>query len=126
MAKRRSYKQDEKILTRLLLADVAVFVLFLLFSGLGVTAMKVITVIIAIVISGLCLAFLYLTGEMKKLRSRWLVMGFGAIVLLMLVSLLLRYPAPSAKASAADAGSASSTSASADTSEATEDTAAVG
>lgn len=109
MANRRSYKKDEQLLTRILLADVAVFALYLLFAGLGVTAMKVITAIIAIILSGLCLGFLYMTGETKKKRSRWLVMGFGAIVLLVLVSLLLKYPAPAAK-DAADAAGKSSTS----------------
>lgn len=105
MAKRRSYKKDEKLLTRILLADVAIFILYLLFAGLGVAAMKVITAIIAIIGSLLCLGYLYMRGEIMKLRSRWLVMGFGAIVLLVLVSLILNYPAP-AEAVAEAAGAA--------------------
>ena len=94
MAKRMRYKTIEKYLTYALLADTAVFVLFLLFSGLGLAAMKVITTIIAIATSGLSLGYMYLIGETKKRRSRWLVLGFICIVLCMFVSLILNYPAP--------------------------------
>ena len=94
MAKRRSYKQDERLLTRVLLADVAIFVLYLIFAGLGVTAMKAITAIIATIGSLLCLGYLFMRGEIMKTRSRWMVYGFASIVLLVLVSLILKYPSP--------------------------------
>lgn len=111
MAKRRSYKKDEKLMTQILLVDVAVFVLYLLFAGLGITALKVITAIIAIVGSLLVLGFLYMSGEMFKLRSRWLVMGYGAVVVCLLVSLVLNYPSPKPAADANDpAGSSISES----------------
>lgn len=104
MAKRRRYKDIERLLTQILLGDTAVFVLYLIFAGVGVTVLKVITSIIAIAASGLCLGYLYLCGETKKRRSRWLVMGFGAIIACVLVSLILNYPAPAAAAAAAVAG----------------------
>ena len=94
MAKRKRYKEIESILTRILLADVAVFALYLLFAGLGIIALKVITAIIAILGSGLCLAFLYMCGEIRKRRSRWLVLGFACIIIVLLVSLILKYPSP--------------------------------
>lgn len=125
MAKRRRYKELETLLTRILLADVAVFVLYLIFAGLGVTAMKVITAIIAIIASGLCLALLYTTGEMKKRRSRWLVCGFAAVVICLLVSLVAKYPAPKPEAPAGTASS-TSTAAPADTDGAATGTDAVG
>lgn len=115
MANRRRYKELETLLTRVLLADVAVFVLYLIFAGVGVTAMKVITAIIAILASGLCLALLYTNGEMKKRRSRWLVCGFAAIVICLLVSLVVKYPSPKPEALAGTDGSTTSTSASAET-----------
>lgn len=104
MAKRRSYKKDERLLTRVLLADVAIFILYLLFAGLGVSALKVITAIIAIIGSLLCLGYLFMRGEIMKPRSRWMVYGFGAIVLLVLVSLILNYPSPAE--AVAEAGNA--------------------
>lgn len=112
MANRRRYKELEQLMTRALLADAAVFALYLLSAGFGWTSLKVISAIIAILVSGLCLAFLYLNGEIRKRRSLWLVMGFGAVVVCLLVSLLLRYPAPSAK-TPANTGTTPSTSATA-------------
>ena len=94
MATRMRYKQIDQLLTRVIIADTAVFVLYLIFAAIGMTALKVVTVIIALLVSGLCLAYLYKLGEFKKARSRWLVMGFGAIILCTLVSVILNYPSP--------------------------------
>ena len=94
VANRKRYKQIDQLLTRVLIADTAVFILYLIFAGFGLTVLKVITVIIALVLSALCLAYLYSLGEFKKARSRWLVMAFGAIILCTLVSLILNYPSP--------------------------------
>ena len=94
MAKRMRYKEIDQLLTRGLIADTAVFVLYLFFAAAGMTALKVITVIIALIASALCLAYLYMLGEFKKRRSRWMVMGFGSIILCILVSLILNYPSP--------------------------------
>ena len=94
MAKRMRYKQIDQLLTRVLIADTAIFVLYLIFAAIGLSVMKVIIAIIALALSGLSLAYLYKIGEFKKARSRWLVMGFGSIVLCTLVSLILNYPSP--------------------------------
>ena len=110
MARRNRYKEMEQLMTKILIGDAAVFVLYLLFAGLGVTFMKVLTAIIAILASGLCLGFLYLNGEMKKRRSRWMVMGFAAVLVCLLVSLVLNYPSP-AKAPAVSADSVSTSAA---------------
>lgn len=92
--KRNRYKEMERYMTYALLADAAVFVLYLLFAGFGIGWMKTFLAIVAIVGSGLCIAFLYMRGELMRLRSRWLVVGFAAILLVVLVSLLLNYPSP--------------------------------
>ena len=97
MAKRMRYKTIEKYLTYTLLAETAVFALFLLFSGLGIVALKVITALLVIAASGLSLAYLYMIGETKKRRSRWLVLGFACLLLCLFVSLILNYPAPVVK-----------------------------
>ena len=94
MAKRMRYKTIEKYLTYTLLADTAVFVLYLIFAGKGLIALKVITAILSIGASSLSLGYLYLIGETTKRRSRWIVMGFICIILCLLVSLILNYPAP--------------------------------
>ena len=94
MATRMRYKQIDQLLTRVIIADTAVFVLYLIFAALGLVALKIIIAIIALLVSGLCLAWLSMLGEFKKARSRWLVLGFGAIILCTLVSLILNYPSP--------------------------------
>lgn len=109
MAKRKRYKEIEQLLTYALIGCAAVFALYLLFAGLGVVAMKVITAIIAIVGSGLALGFLYMCGELKKRRSRWLVVGFASVIICLMVSLLVKYPAPALDA-AESTGPSTSTS----------------
>ena len=94
MAKRSRYKQLEEMMTRILIADVVVFALFALFAGLGVVAMKVICAIVTIIVSGLCLAFLYMNGELRKRRSLWMVVGYAGILVCLLVSLICNYPSP--------------------------------
>ena len=104
MAKRRRYKDIERLLTSILIADAVVFVMYLLFAALGITALKVVTAIIAIVGSVLCLGYLYLIGEFKKARSWWMVLGFGCIILCLVVSLVLNYPAPAIEAAVCSIG----------------------
>lgn len=94
MAIRRRYKDIERFLTMVLLADAGVFVLYMIFAGIGLTVLKILCTILCILASVACLALLYMTGEMKKARSRWLVLGFGCIVVCLLVSLILNYPSP--------------------------------
>ena len=94
MAIRRRYKDIERVLTQILITDAAVFVLYMFFAGLGFGFLKVVSTVICMVASIGCLALLYMTGEMKKARSRWLVLGFASIVVCLLVSLILKYPAP--------------------------------
>ena len=94
MAKRSRYREMESLMTKILIADAAVFILFMVFSGIGISVLKVITAIVAIIASALALAWLYLTGELLRRRSLWMVTGFGAIFVCMLVSLILKYPCP--------------------------------
>ena len=94
MAKRNRYLELENNMTRVLIADAAVFALFFLFSALGWTALKVITAIVAILVSLLCLGYLYMTNELRRRRSLWMVTGAAAVLLCTLVSLILSWPGP--------------------------------
>ena len=84
----------ESLMTKVIVGDALVFVLYLLFAGLGLTVVKVAAAIIAILGSLLGLGWLVITGEFSRRRSLWMVTGFIAIVLCVLVSLLLGYPGP--------------------------------
>lgn len=95
MAKRNErYLQMEKVMTRVLLGDLAVFILYLIFAGIGIIWLKVITAIISIFVSVLCLAYLFLTQELLKKRSLWMSISAGAIAVCILFSLILNIPSP--------------------------------
>ena len=95
MAKRSRYREMESLMTKIILADTLVFILYLVCAGFGWSVLKVVTAIIAIFGSLLCVGWLYLTGEFTRRRSLWMVSAFIAIVICVAVSLLLGYPGPS-------------------------------
>lgn len=94
MAKRNRYREMESLMTKIILGDVLVFVLYLISAGMGWTVLKVAAAIIALFGSLLCLGWLYLTGEFPRRRSLWMITAYGAIALCTLVSLLLNFPCP--------------------------------
>ena len=90
----KRFKENERILAYALMADAAIFLLYLLMAGLGVVWFKWVLAIVAILLSGAGLAVQYLTGELLRQRSLYLSAGFAAIVVVILFSLLLNYPSP--------------------------------
>ena len=94
MAKRNRYREMESLMTKVILGDLLVFILYLLSAGNGWTVFKMITAIISIFGSLLCLGWLYMTGEFPKRRSLWMIMAFACIALCVLFSLLLNFPCP--------------------------------
>ena len=94
MARRNRYREMEYQLTRILIADVIVFVLYLITAHFGVNFLKWLTAIVAILASLLCLGFLYLSQELLRKRSLWMSTGFAAILLCTLVSLIVNFPSP--------------------------------
>ena len=94
MAKRNRYREMESLMTKIIVADALIFVLYLVCAAMAWTVLKVITAIIAIFGSLLCLGWLYLTGEFSRRRSLWMVTAFICIVICVVVSMLLNYPCP--------------------------------
>ena len=94
MAKRNRYRELESLMTKVILADLLVFILYLVSAGKGWTVFKVITAIITIFGSLLCLGWLYMTGEFPRRRSLWMITAFACIALCALFSLLLNFPCP--------------------------------
>ena len=78
---RNRYREMESMMTKIILADVLVFILYLVCAGLSWNVLKVITAIIAIFGSLLCVGWLYLTGEITRRRSLWMVTVFPPAVL---------------------------------------------
>ena len=94
MAKRNRYREMESMMTKIILGDVLVFILYLVCAGFSLSVLKVISAIIAIFGSLLCVGWLYLTGEFGRRRSLWMVTIFIAIIICVAVALLLGYPCP--------------------------------
>lgn len=93
MAKRRNrYKEMEQKVTYVLLVGLALFLLFLLFSYLDVTFLKVTLAVLTIVLSCLTLGFLFITHELMRKRSRWMSVGALSLLLCTVVSLVANYP----------------------------------
>ena len=94
MGKRNRYRELERLMTRILLGNALVFVFFLISSAQGWTVVRVIAAIVATLASLLSLAWLFITGELIRRRSFWMVTGFGGIFLCLVVSLILKFPCP--------------------------------
>ena len=91
---RNRYREMEKNMTRIILGDALVFVLYLLCAGFGWSVRKLITAIFDLFGYVLCVGWLYLTGEMNRRRSLWMVTAVVCIAICGVVSLVLGYPAP--------------------------------
>ena len=89
MAKKNRYRALEKLMTEVLLGDALVFILFLIFSSKGLNVLRVITATLSILASILSVGWLFITGELLRRRSFWMVTGFVGIFLCLIVSLLL-------------------------------------
>ena len=95
MAKRNRYRELESLMTKVILGNILILIGYLVFARLDVLALKVIMAILSIAASLLALAWLFITGELTRRRSLWMVTGFACILLIVIVSLLLGYPCPS-------------------------------
>ena len=93
-SKKTRYKKMEAIVTGVLCVDTVIFVAYLLFAGSGMVAMKAVTAIFALLISGAVLCFLYMTRELLRRRSIWMTLSAACIVLCLIASLILHFPAP--------------------------------
>jgi len=94
-ASKSRYAQMRQNMSFVLIGDFVIFVMYLIAAGNGVLWLKVLSAIIAILASALCLGYLYLTREIFKKRSLWMTLAAGAIIFCILYSLVLNFPAPS-------------------------------
>lgn len=88
------YQQLQQFLTYGIIAAAVLFVLYLVFAGLGIIWAKVVTAVLAILISFACLALLYLRKELLRQRSLWMTTAAAAIIVCLLFSLILNFPSP--------------------------------
>ena len=92
--KKNSFRKFESFLTRVILGDLAGFLLMLLFAALGVGWLKWILAVAVILVSAAGCALLISKQEHKRRRSWWMLASFAGMLLCTLVSLIAGYPAP--------------------------------
>ncbi len=91
---RKRYAVTEQYITLALIVASLFLVFYLAAAGSGVIWLKILLAIVAILICGLCLAFLYLSKELLKQRSLWMTVAAAAVIICILASLILNYPSP--------------------------------
>lgn len=92
--KQTRYKKLETRLTVVLCLDAVIFLAYLIFAGIGLLGLKIITAILSVIISLFVLYFLFITRELLRKRSLWMTYAAACILLCLLVSLILKFPAP--------------------------------
>lgn len=92
--KNNRYLQFERYMTVVLGIALLIFIIFLISSGTGTLWLKVTTAIMSILLTILCLAYMYLTGELLRRRSLWMSTIAAAILICTLFSLILQFPSP--------------------------------
>ena len=104
MAERKfSYKQLEFYLTIAVIANTALFFIYMICAGTGVTWAKVFLAVLCLILSVGMLALLYIKKELLRPRSLWITLAAGAVLLLLLFSLILNFPSPRPVAALAQA-----------------------
>ena len=93
MAKRNNrYRKFDKLMTKVVIGDVFLFLVYLLSAFAGIGFLKILTAVVIIAGSALCIGYLYLTQEWLKKRSLWMTLSFASIILCTLVSLICKVP----------------------------------
>ncbi len=87
-----NYKDLDRYMTYILIGTGILFSLYLLFALLGVIWLKVVLSILIFLVCAGVLAVLYLSGEIGKIRSRWMTLGAACTALCLLVSLITSCP----------------------------------
>ncbi len=86
------YQMLGKYMSIALIADGLFFLIYFIAAACSVIWLKVTVAIIAILLSVLCLAYLYITRELTKPRSLWMTAGAGAVLILTVFSLIVNFP----------------------------------
>lgn len=92
--KKNSFRKFEGMLTRVILGELAAFLLMLLSAGLGIGWLKWLLAVAVILVSGAGCYLLIAKREHRKRRSWWMLASFAGMLLCTLVSLIAGYPAP--------------------------------
>ncbi len=92
--KKTRFQKMQLTMCGALALDLFLFIVYLIAASNGIVWLKVIIAILAILLSLLCLGFLYLSKEILRPRSLWMSVMAAAIAICILFSLILNFPSP--------------------------------
>lgn len=92
--KKNTFRRLEGLLTKVILGELACFLLMLAAAAFGIGWLKWMTAVTVILVSGLGCFVLIARHEHKRRRSWWMLAAFAGMLLCTLVSLIARFPAP--------------------------------
>lgn len=92
--KRPGFRRLERMLTMVIAAETALFLLMLMVAAFGIIWLKVVLGVVILAVSAMGCGLLILMQEYRRRRSWWLLSAFGSLLLCTLVSLIAGYPAP--------------------------------
>jgi hypothetical protein len=84
----------ETVITAILCLDLLIFLAYLIFAGIGMVVLKIAAAVLCFLISGAVLCFLFMSRELLRKRSIWMSLAAGCLILCVLISLILKFPAP--------------------------------
>lgn len=93
---RNRYREMESLMTKVLIGDGLLFCLYMFAaSRIGVWGpIKIVSAVLTVLVTCLALGWLYLTKEISKRRSLWMVTACISVLTCLFVSLCLKYPCP--------------------------------
>lgn len=94
MNKKARFKRMEMSITAALCLNTAIFVAYMVFAGLGMVGLKIVTAVFCYLISGAVLYYLFMTRELLRRRSFWMTVAAVCMILCLTVSLILKFPSP--------------------------------
>ena len=91
---RNTFRKFERMMTRVILGTLAVFILMLAASAGGIGWLRWMLSITVMLVSSLSCVLLVLKQEHRRRRSWWMLASFVSFLACTLASLLLGFPAP--------------------------------
>ena len=92
--KKNTFRKFEKLMTRVILSTLVLFLLMLTAAAIGIGWLKWTLAITIVLVSAMGTALLVLKQEHRRRRSLWMLASFVGFLACTLVSLISGYPAP--------------------------------
>lgn len=92
--KKNSFRKFERLMTKVILGTLVLFLLMLTAASIGIGWLKWTLAITVVVVSAMGGGLLVLKREHKRRRSLWMLASFAGLLVCTLVSVISGFPAP--------------------------------